>query len=188
MLYRRGGLLVASASSICYGALLDLQYFGIIHPFYTRTSELMAYSIGYYWYNLLMNIAAFYVVAFLSSYLAEELRRSGVRLKAKQKDLDQLELINRNIVQSVNSGLITLNKELEITYMNPAAERIAGLSHRELKGHHIRDVFPRSIELMRGCRIDWRPLTLAINEEMASNSTWDSPSRCSGILVETNSV
>ena len=149
MLYRRGGLLVASASSICYGALLDLQYFGIIHPFYTRTSELMAYSIGYYWYNLLMNIAAFYVVAFLSSYLAEELRRSGVRLKAKQKDLDQLELINRNIVQSVNSGLITLNKELEITYMNPAAERIAGLSHRELKGHHIRDVFPEIVSQLR---------------------------------------
>jgi len=32
MLYRRGGLLIASASSIGYGSLLDLQYFGIIPP------------------------------------------------------------------------------------------------------------------------------------------------------------
>jgi two-component system sensor histidine kinase PilS (NtrC family) len=149
MLYRRGGLLIASASSICYGTLLDLQYFGIIHPFYTRTSELMTYSIGYYSYNLLMNIAAFYVVAFLSSYLTEELRLSGVRLKAKQHDLDQLELLNRNIVQSINSGLITLNNELRITYINPAGERISGLSHSELDDHHISEIFPEIVSHLR---------------------------------------
>ncbi len=149
MLYRRGGLLIASASSICYGTLLDLQYFGIIHPFYTRTSELMTYSIGYYSYNLLMNIAAFYVVAFLSSYLTEELRLSGVRLKAKQHDLDQLELLNRNIVQSINSGLITLNNELRITYINPAGERISGLSKSELDNHHISEIFPEIVSHLR---------------------------------------
>ena len=142
MLYRRGGLLIASASSIGYGSLLDLQYFGIIHPYYTRASELMTYTIGYYFYTLLMNIAAFYLVAFLSSYLAEELRRSSVKLKAKQYDLDQLELLNLNIVQSINSGLITLNNELKITYVNPATELILGLSNEELEVSYIGDVFP----------------------------------------------
>jgi two-component system sensor histidine kinase PilS (NtrC family) len=149
MLYRRGGLLIASASSICYGTLLDLQYFGIIHPYYTRASELMTYNIGYYFYTLLMNIAAFYVVAFLSSYLTEELRRSSVKLKAKQHDLDQLELLNRNIVQSINSGLITLDSELRITYVNPAAERISGLRYGELDGHQIRDIFPEIAQYLR---------------------------------------
>jgi two-component system sensor histidine kinase PilS (NtrC family) len=142
MLYRRGGLLIASASSIGYGSLLDLQYFGIIHPYYTRASELMTYTIGYYFYTLLMNIAAFYLVAFLSSYLAEELRRSGVKLQAKQYDLDQLELLNRNIVQSINTGLITLNNQLEISYINPAAEQISGFGYGDLEGIHISDIFP----------------------------------------------
>ena len=145
MLYRRGGLLIASASSIGYGALLDLQYFGIIHPYYTRASELMTYTIGYYFYTLLMNIAAFYLVAFLSSYLAEELRRSGVKLKAKQYDLDQLELLNRNIVQSINTGLITLNNQLEISYINPAVEQISGFGYRDLEGIHIGDIFPKIV-------------------------------------------
>jgi two-component system sensor histidine kinase PilS (NtrC family) len=149
MLYRRGGLLIASASSICYGTLLDLQYFGIIRPYYTRASELMTYNIGYYFYTLIMNIAAFYVVAFLSSYLTEELRRSSVKLKAKQHDLDQLELLNRNIVQSINSGLITLDSELRITYVNPAAERISGLRYGELDGHQIRDIFPEIAQYLR---------------------------------------
>ncbi len=146
MIYRRGGLLIASASSICYGSLLDLQYFNIIHPFYTRATGLMTYSIGYYFYTLLMNIAAFYVVAMLSSYLAEELRRSSVKLKAKQYDLDQLELLHRNIVQSMSTGLITLNKRLEITYGNPAAEVICGLGYNELEGSYIGDIFPKIIQ------------------------------------------
>ena len=145
MLYRRGGLLIASASSIGYGSLLDLQYFGIIHPYYTRASELMTYTIGYYFYTLLMNIAAFYLVAFLSSYLAEELRRSSVKLKAKQYDLDQLELLNRNIVQSINTGLMTLNNQLEISYINPAAEQISGFNYRNLEGVHIGDIFPKIV-------------------------------------------
>ncbi|MDH3773351.1 MAG: ATP-binding protein [Deltaproteobacteria bacterium] len=145
MLYRRGGLLIASASSIGYGSLLDLQYFGIIHPYYIRASELMTYTIGYYFYTLLMNIAAFYLVAFLSSYLAEELRRSGVKLKAKQYDLDQLELLNRNIVQSINTGLITLNNQLEISYINPAVEQISGFGYRDLEGIHIGDIFPKIV-------------------------------------------
>ena len=145
MLYRRGGLLIASASSIGYGSLLDLQYFGIIHPYYTRASELMTYTIGYYFYTLLMNIAAFYLVAFLSSYLAEELRRSSVKLKAKQYDLDQLELLNRNIVQSINTGLITLNNQLEISYINPAVEQISGFGYRDLEGIHIGDIFPKIV-------------------------------------------
>ncbi|UCG20506.1 MAG: PAS domain S-box protein [Deltaproteobacteria bacterium] len=159
MLYRRGGLLIASASSICYGSLLDLQYFNIVHPFYTRATGLMTYSIGYYFYTLLMNIAAFYVVALLSSYLAEELRRSSVKLKAKQYDLDQLELLHRNIVQSISTGLITLNDRLKITYLNPAAQVICGSGYDELEGRYIGDIFPKivpylSISVARGGDIE----------------------------------
>ncbi len=170
MLYRRGGLLIASASSIGYGSLLDLQYFGIIHPYYTRASELMTYTIGYYFYTLLMNIAAFYLVAFLSSYLAEELRRSSVKLKAKQYDLDQLELLNRNIVQSINTGLITLNNQLEISYINPAVEQISGFGYRDLEGIHIGDIFPKIVPY------------LSINDRRGGNDDLPQPQK--GIDVD----
>ncbi|MBP1725472.1 MAG: sensor signal transduction histidine kinase, partial [Deltaproteobacteria bacterium] len=133
MLYRRGGMLIASASSILYGALLDLQYFGIIHPFSPRPPAPISYTSGYYFYTILMNISAFYIVAFLSSYLAEELRRSSVKLQAKQYDLDQLELLNRNIVQSINTGIITLDNLLKVTYVNRAAENISGLGSQEME-------------------------------------------------------
>ena len=149
MLYRRGGMLIASASSILYGALLDLQYFGIIHPFSPRPPALISYTSGYYFYTILMNISAFYIVAFLSSYLAEELRRSSVKLQAKQYDLDQLELLNRNIVQSINTGIITLDNLLKVTYVNRAAENISGFNYQEMEGREIGEIFPAIIPFLR---------------------------------------
>ncbi len=161
MLYRRGGMLIASASSILYGSLLDLQYFGIIQPLSPRTPALMSYTAGYYFYTVLMNISAFYIVAFLSSYLAEELRRSSVKLQAKQYDLDQLELLNRNIVQSINTGLITLDNRLRVTYVNRAAENICGFSHQEMEGCEIEKIFPEIVPFLRprlSARVDSRPM------------------------------
>jgi two-component system sensor histidine kinase PilS (NtrC family) len=161
MLYRRGGMLIASASSILYGSLLDLQYFGIIQPLSPRTPALMSYTAGYYFYTVLMNISAFYIVAFLSSYLAEELRRSSVKLQAKQYDLDQLELLNRNIVQSINTGLITLDNHLRITYVNRAAENICGFSRHEMEGCEIGKIFPEIVPFLRpglSARVDSRPM------------------------------
>ena len=149
MLYRRGGMLIASASSILYGALLDLQYFGIVYPFSPRPSAIISYTSGYYFYTILMNISAFYIVAFLSSYLAEELRRSSAKLQAKQYDLDQLELLNRNIVQSINTGIITLDNSLKVTYVNRAAENISGLKSQEMEGREIGDIFPEIMTFLR---------------------------------------
>jgi two-component system sensor histidine kinase PilS (NtrC family) len=167
MLYRRGAMLIASVSSILYGSLLDLQYFGIIQPLSPRTPALFSYTAGYYFYTVIMNIAAFYIVAFLSSYLAEELRRSSVKLKAKQYDLDQLELLNRNIVQSINTGLITLDNQTRVTYVNRAAESICGWSHLEMEGREIGEIFPEMVPFLRpmgGPRPDFRPAKPERNE------------------------
>ncbi|HVO83515.1 MAG TPA: ATP-binding protein [Syntrophobacteria bacterium] len=159
MLYRRGGMLIASASSILYGALLDLQYFGIILPFSPRLPALVSYTSGYYFYTILMNISAFYIVAFLSSYLAEELRRSSVKLQAKQYDLEQLELLNRNIVQSINTGIITLDNFLKVTYVNRAAENISGLKSQEMEGREIGEIFPDIIPFLRPKDPSWASRT-----------------------------
>lgn len=167
LLYRRGGMLTASASSILYGSLLDLQYFGIIHPLSPRPPALISYTSGYYFYTILMNISAFYIVAFLSSYLAEELRRSSVKLQAKQYDLDQLELLNRNIVQSINTGLITLDNHLRVTYVNRAAEYISGFGHQEMKGREIGEIFPKIVPFLhprKSSPTDSRPTKPARDE------------------------
>ncbi len=164
ILSRRGSFIIASASSIFYGLILDLQYYGafkyILPPELNYTSPAPS---GSYLYTLLVTSSAFYLVAFLSSHLTEELKKSKVQLKAKQKDLAELEMLNKNIVQSINSGLITLDNNFRIIYFNRAASEIIGTDHlSKLLNTPVEDIFPNiSNYLPRTKKLesDWRTKT-----------------------------
>ncbi len=142
MLYRKGGMLVASLSGILYGTLLDLHYYGIIHPLGSRLSYPEQYQSSYLFFIILVNIVAFYVVAFLSSYVSEQARKSSVELKAKQIDVDKLEILNESIINSITAGLIAIDGHNRIILFNPAAEEIFRIDAKSAFGRQARDVLP----------------------------------------------
>ena len=142
MLYRKGGMMVASLSSILYGLLLDLHYYGAIHPLGSRLSYPEQYQSSYLLYIILVNIVAFYVVAFLSSYVSEQARKSSVELKAKQIDMDKLEILNESIIKSIASGLIAIDGHNRIILFNPAAEEIFKVNAKGAFGLQVNDVLP----------------------------------------------
>jgi len=150
ILSRRGSLIIASASCILYGTILDLQYYGafqyMLPPELTYTSPAPS---GNYLYTLLVTSSAFYLVAYLSSHLTEELKKSKVQLKAKQKDLAELEMLNKNIVQSINSGLITLDNNFRIIYFNRAASEIIGVERLSyLLNTPVEEIFPSIVNYL----------------------------------------
>ncbi|RLA97749.1 MAG: hypothetical protein DRG83_15385, partial [Deltaproteobacteria bacterium] len=150
ILSRRGSFIIASASCILYGTILDLQYYGafqyMLPPELTYTSPAPS---GNYLYTLLVTSSAFYLVAYLSSHLTEELKKSKVQLKAKQKDLAELEMLNKNIVQSINSGLITLDNSFRIIYFNRAASEIIGVEQLSyLLNTPIEEIFPNIVNYL----------------------------------------
>jgi two-component system sensor histidine kinase PilS (NtrC family) len=142
LVYRKGGVLVASLCSILYGGLLDLEFYGVIHPVSSKVLEPRDYHSTDLFYSILMNITAFYLVAFLSSLLSEQARRSGRELQKKRVDFDQLEVLNRNIVQSINSGLLTTDLEGKVTFFNKAAEEITGYSFSQVYNSKAEKMFP----------------------------------------------
>jgi len=142
MLYRKGGMMVASLSSILYGLLLDLHYYGVIHPLGSRLSYPEQYQSSYLFFIILVNIVAFYVVAFLSSYVSEQARKSSVELKAKQIDVDKLEILNESIINSITAGLIAMDGYNRIVLFNPAAEKIFGVNAKGAFGRQVNDVLP----------------------------------------------
>ena len=142
LLYRKGGLLIASASSLLYSLLLLFQSYEIIQPIGRPLAFPAVYRSTYLTYMILVNVAAFYLVAFLSSYLSEQARRSGVELKARQDDIVQLEALNEWIIRSMTSGLITLDTERKIILFNPAAEAIFGIRSEGAIFRNIADVLP----------------------------------------------
>jgi two-component system, NtrC family, sensor histidine kinase PilS len=142
LLMKKGSILVASVSTLCYGVMLDLQYFGWIEPVNVVGSYTSSSDSGVYFQTILMNICAFYLVAYVSGYLAEELDKSSRRIQQQQQDLRRLEMLNLNIVQSINSGLVTIDLSGSIQHVNRHAQEILGLDQNEIMGRSIVEVFP----------------------------------------------
>jgi len=164
ILYRRGGMITASCCSILYGVLLDLHYYGVIEPMGGRVDYAADYQSSYILYLIVVNIAAFYLVAFLSSYPSEQARKSRFELKAKQADIVKLEALNEWIIRSIKSGLITLDDEGSIILFNPAAEDIFGLPAGEAIGKSFRALLP----FLNGHLEDQTPHALSIRGKTGS--------------------
>lgn len=142
ILYRRGGMIIATCSSLLYGLLLDLHYYNIIHPIGERIDYYSATHGVNIVYLTIVNIGAFYLVAFISSYPSEQARKSEVKLKAKEDDITKLEALNDWIIRSMTTGLISLDGQDRIILFNPAAENIFGIKSENVIGTKIGDAFP----------------------------------------------
>jgi two-component system sensor histidine kinase PilS (NtrC family) len=88
-------------------------------------------------------MATFYIVALLSSTISEELKKKKKELIQKQVDYNQLETFNRNIIQSLDSGLLTIDLSGNINFLNRTGEKILGRNGEGLKDTSIYDLFPK---------------------------------------------
>lgn len=149
LFYQRGAFYSASFSTVLYGIILLLQLYGWIHPI----GQVETLEASQVFYPLITYLAAFYIVAFLSSTIAEELKKKKHELIQKQVDYDQLETFNRNIIQSLDSGLLTIDLKGRINFLNRTAEKILNRKGEELAKHSLFDLFPeiaKALEEMKG--------------------------------------
>lgn len=142
LLFRRGAFIAASLSTILYGTLVDLQFYRILPLQVSLQFPYTAVNSSAIYYNIFMNSCAFYLVAFLSSYLSESLRRTHQRLQETSHDLTELQMFHHNILQSMHSGLLTTDLQGKITSYNRAAELITGYSLSEVYGQDLQNIFP----------------------------------------------
>jgi len=156
ILYRRGGLLVASASSILYGMLLVLEFHQVILPLGARIPSPQTFRSSYVFYLVAMNMVAFYLVAVLSAYLSEQVRQKDEELKKRLIDYNELERLYKHIVQNVTSGLITIDDAGRVTSINRTAEEITAYKLEEVYQEEIGALFPG---LLEWCRSNsWSPV------------------------------
>jgi two-component system, NtrC family, sensor histidine kinase PilS len=141
LLYRRGSLLTASACALIYGLLLDLQYFGWISPLQLVARTGQEPDSGTYFFSILMNTAGFFLLGFLAGYLAEELQRSSLRVRERERDLSKLVTLHTSIVQSMSSGLLTVDLNGRIIFSNNAAQEILGVKSGDIAGVSVTELF-----------------------------------------------
>jgi len=142
ILFRRGGLAPAAASSLAYGTILALEYTGY-HPAFFKD----------FWYRPLTDVRSlmnlfsihgltFFITAILSALLSEKLRRTEKALITTTLKYDQLAVLYKKIFEDIPSGIITVINQKNIISVNPAAERITGFTADEIIGADINKAFP----------------------------------------------
>lgn len=139
---RNGGLITASAASIFYGLLIDLEYYRVItplsHPYIWEIPD----TAGHVFLRISINILSFYLIALLASFVVEKEKKTRALLAEKESAFNQLDLLYRSIIESVDAGILTIDLEGRIKSFNRAAEQITGWRFDSLENHSIQNIFP----------------------------------------------
>jgi two-component system sensor histidine kinase PilS (NtrC family) len=151
LLTRGRAFLVAGVSFVFMGAMIELVYLPGAYPevvqrlpalqFLATSSMLTPDLMRALQVKIGASFFGFFIVAYLSSYLAESLRKTGRELRDKSGQVASLQAKNENIIQSMREGLLSSDLEGVITELNPAGAEILGRQIGELRGSHIESVF-----------------------------------------------
>src|ERR1700689_4824433 len=128
--------LVAAMAFILYGTVLELNYYGVVPSYCTTHPELKALR-GI----IFVNLFAFLAVAYLAGQLVAKLRQARVQLKDASGALEDLQILHKNIIQSISSGLITTGLDGRITLVNSAAQKLLERTPYELLGKPVSGLF-----------------------------------------------
>jgi two-component system, NtrC family, sensor histidine kinase PilS len=136
LLPRRLAYFIAALAFIFYGSVLELTYFAIIPSFSTTHPHIRLLQA-----IILINLVAYFAVAYLTGLLAGKLRQVDVKLKYARGALKNLQALHENIIQSITGGLITTGLDGHITLVNAAANKLLQGSDRELWGQPVEKLF-----------------------------------------------
>jgi len=102
-------------------------------------------------YSIFFHVLIFYLVAFISGYLAERLKQRDRQLADTSMALKKAKLETDDILRHLSSGLMTIDAHGMIMFFNKAAERILGYKEGDVKGRRCDEVFQRRMPSLAKC-------------------------------------
>ncbi|MGD2098568.1 MAG: ATP-binding protein [Desulfobacterales bacterium] len=87
-----GAMVIAALCSLQFGALVELEYFGLLNPIGTNGNLLAnAYDWSQIFFKLIITMTACFAVAFLSSLLSEQTRKTKEELRNMEGHVKRVE-------------------------------------------------------------------------------------------------
>ncbi len=123
----RGTLAVATLAATAYLTLVGLREAGVLSPVLAAGGPTLLEG----WIGRLhvgLNVVSFYLIAFLSGHLSVRVEKKRRLLESAAEELRAARLDTDQILQSLSSGLLTLDSDGRIVHFNHAAEQILRLT------------------------------------------------------------
>jgi two-component system sensor histidine kinase PilS (NtrC family) len=135
VLYRGGALILAGVCFLSYAALILFgAAWALLGP---QGGGLASQPPGRIVYFLVAHLVAMVAVALLSAYLTERLRLQGHELVERRGAVARLQALNENIIESINSGLLTTTLAGTINFINRGGTAIIGYGQEELEDESV---------------------------------------------------
>src|SRR3981189_1287989 len=134
---REATFIVAGLSFVLLGGLAELIYYNILPRMQIAVPSGRQLQT---W--ILSNLFYFLAVAYLSSLLAQSLRRQGAELEVKRGELQDLQAFNQDIIHSMRGGWRTTVLEARILLLNRAGEEITGYRFAAVRGKSLPGLWP----------------------------------------------
>ena len=92
LIFKKGSIIMAAFCSIQYGIMVDLEYYGIVKPFVMDEALAASnYDGSQVLYKIVITMAACFAVAFLSSLLSEQAKKTKKELLAMENHVKRVE-------------------------------------------------------------------------------------------------
>lgn len=139
LLFRKGTIFGVALAYllIIFMALIELQ---IVPAPSWLFLFIMPASSSSVFYNLTINIVALTSIGFLSSYLSGQIRQADIQKEELRLDLEDLRALHEHILTSLNSGLITCDRDWNTVYINPSGTQMLGIDKRSIRSRRLKDM------------------------------------------------
>ncbi|MGH7466960.1 MAG: two-component system sensor histidine kinase NtrB [Longimicrobiales bacterium] len=142
-----GALLLPLAGGMLIGALASMLYLADLilwqEPHSGAVVEVFGLRVPVDWVSVGLQVVVFAIMALVTGALGDRLRRTGTALGAVESELRQLRLHTDDILEAIDTGLVTVDASGRLAYMNDAAERVLGLAGREWRARPVLDELDR---------------------------------------------
>lgn len=138
VLQKRGALALAAVVAALYSAVLAGEASGVIVPLGMEFAPPIQQLLP----SFLTNTASFILVAMLAGFLSEQLKRTSESLDVARQQIERIEELYRAVLESLPSGVLTVDAAGRIIYVNGAGAEILGTSAVELVGRALGDRAP----------------------------------------------
>lgn len=128
-----GALLLPLPGGVLIGGLVSILYFADIVWGYQETFSIF---VG-------LRLALFTAIALVTGVLGDRLRRAGQALGAVASELAQLRLDTGDILANLTTGVVTVDGDGRLAYVNPAGEGLLGTRLSEFLGRPVLDELDR---------------------------------------------
>jgi two-component system, NtrC family, sensor histidine kinase PilS len=139
LLPRLWAYMTALLAFILFGAMMELSYLPPVDvlPSYSTTSPEPKSLQGV----IFINLFAYVAIAYLSSMLSTKLRQADVQLEEKSGELENLQALHQNIINSMTAGLITTDLDGRVQVLNPAGAHLLEREELEVRGRPVAHFF-----------------------------------------------